>query len=32
MKRLSCFLFGALLVASSAAGQPPAPGPVGLDA
>ena len=30
MKRLSCFLFGAVLVASSAAAQPPAPGPVGL--
>ena len=29
MKRLSCFLFGVLL-ASSAAAQPPAPGPVGL--
>ena len=30
MKRLVCFLSGAVLAASSVAAQPPAPGPVGL--
>jgi hypothetical protein len=30
MKRLFCFVSGALLVASTAAAQPPAPAPVGL--
>lgn len=30
MKRLLCFLSGAVLAASSVAAQPPAPGPVGL--